>query len=285
MRRRAYGATGESLSIVGMGGVVVDHMEATEAVRIVGKAIDRGVNYFDVAPAYGDAEERLGPALAPYRDGVFLACKTGMRDRAGAETELQRSLRRLRTNHFDLYQLHGMTTDEDLERATGPDGALEALVRARRDGLVRYLGFSAHSAEVALELMDRFDFDSVLFPLNWVLYLEAGFGPQVVEKAAKKGMAVLALKAMAMQLIPEGGERVRSKCWYEPAEDPELAALALRFTLSQPATAAIPPGDPGLFELALDIAGDFIPITDDEVEILKARAQGKQPIFQLAGSA
>jgi len=245
--------------------------------------VDRGVNYFDVAPGYGDAEERLGPALEPYRNDVFLACKTGMRDRAGAESELHRSLQRLRTDHFDLYQLHGMTTEEDLQQATGPEGALETFVRARRDGLVRHIGFSAHSAEIALALMDEFEFDSVLFPLNWVLYLEAGFGPQVVEKAVGKGMSVLALKSMAVQLLPDPDERVHSNCWYEPAGDPHLASLALRFTLSQPITAAIPPGDPGLFELALDLAEDFTPITDDEIEELRARARGKRPIFQLAG--
>ena len=283
MDKRPYGHKGDMLSVVGLGGIVVKGVEAREADRIVGKAVDRGVNYFDVAPGYGDAEERLGPALEPYRNDVFLACKTGMRDRAGAESELHRSLQRLRTDHFDLYQLHGMTTEEDLQQATGPAGALETFVQARRDGLVRHLGFSAHSAEIALALMDEFEFDSVLFPLNWVLYLEAGFGPQVVEKAVGKGMSVLALKSMAVQLLPDPDERVHPNCWYEPAGDAHLASLALRFTLSQPITAAIPPGDPGLFELALDLAEDFMPITDEEMGELKALARGKRPIFQLAG--
>ena len=283
MDKRAYGRTGDMLSVVGLGGIVVKGMEAGEASRIVGKAVDRGVNYFDVAPGYGDAEERLGPALEPYRNDVFLACKTGMRDRAGAEAELHRSLKRLRTDHFDLYQLHGMTTEEDLEQVTAPGGALETFIRAREEGLVRHLGFSAHSAEVAMALMDDFEFDSVLFPVNWVLYFTAGFGPQVVEKAVGKGMAVLALKGMAMQLLPEGIERPYANCWYEPSSNPQLASLALRFTLSQPITAAIPPGDPGLFELALDLAEDFTPITDAELDELKALARGKRPIFELAG--
>ena len=285
MQKRAYGHAGDKLSLVAMGGIVVKGMEAAAASRIVGKAVDCGVNYFDVAPSYGDAEERLGPALEPYRNDVFLACKTGRRDRPSADAELRRSLQRLRTDHFDLYQLHGMTTEEDLEQATGPDGALETLVRARRDGLVRHLGFSAHSAEIAMALMDRFEFDSVLFPVNWVLYLEAGFGPQVVEKAVGMGMSVLALKGMATQLLHDPGERVRPNCWYEPASDPELASLALRFALSQPITAAVPPGDPGLFELALELAEGFSPITEDEMEELKARAGGKRPIFQLAARA
>jgi len=273
------------LSLVGLGGIVVKGMEASEASRIVGKAVDRGVNYFDVAPGYGDAEERLGPALEPYRGGVFLACKTGMRDRAGAEEELHRSLRRLRTDHFDLYQLHGMTTQEDLDQVTALDGALGTFARARRDGLVRHLGFSAHSAEIAMALMDEFEFDSILFPVNWVLYLEAGFGPQVVEKAVGKGMSVLALKSMAMQLLPDSAGRLYPNCWYEPSSNPQMASLALRFTLSQPITAAIPPGDPDLFELALELAEGFTPITDAEIEKLKALARGKRPIFQLAGEA
>ena len=141
MQRRPYGTTGEHLSAIGFGGIVVSQVEAAEAARLVGRAVERGVNYFDVAPSYGNAEERLGPALEPYRRDVFLACKTTERTRAGAAAELRQSLKTLRTDHFDLYQLHAMTTAEDFAAATGPDGALAAFVEAREQGLVRYIVF------------------------------------------------------------------------------------------------------------------------------------------------
>jgi len=196
MIKRRYGNEDE-LSILGFGGIMVASTEAPEAERLVGMAIDSDINYFDVAPSYGNAEEMLGPALAPYRENVFLACKTTERSAEAATKELEASLRKMRTDRFDLYQLHAMTTKEDFDQAVGPGGALEAFVKARQEGKVRHLGFSAHSAECALALLDHFDFDSVLFPINWAHFLHGGFGPQVVDKAGQKGAAVLALKAMA----------------------------------------------------------------------------------------
>ena len=281
MERRAYGNTGEMLSIVGFGGIVVSQTEPAEAARLVAEAVDRGVNYFDVAPTYGNAEERLGPALEPYRKGVFLACKSTQRSREGIGKEMRNSLEQLRTDHFDLYQLHGLNTREDFEQATGPDGALEALVEAREKGLVRHIGFSSHSVETALKLLDHFSFDSVLFPINWTEYFQAGFGPQVVARAEEKGAARLALKGLAYGKFPEGKEKVYKKCWYEPIDDPELAALALRFTLSQPITAAIPPGEAKLFRMALEIAERFSPITEEETEALRQKSEQATPLFEL----
>lgn len=283
MERRPLGDTGEELSIIGFGGIVVMNVEPKEAADRVAESVDRGINYFDVAPSYGNAEERLGPALEPYRDRVFLACKTQKRTGAEAAEELRDSLRRLRTDRFDLYQLHAMTTREDLETATRPGGALEAFIQAREAGLIRHIGFSAHSVEIALELMDRFPFASVLFPLNWTEYFNAGFGPQVVEKAARLGVGRLALKGMARQKWPEGADRGQwPKCWYEPCTDPREAALALRFTLSQPITAAVPPGEWELLRRALEVGENFSPITQEEREELQRRAAGLAPFFELA---
>jgi aryl-alcohol dehydrogenase-like predicted oxidoreductase len=283
MERRPLGQTGAELSIIGFGGIVVENATPDESRGLVAEAIDRGVNYFDIAPSYGNAEERLGPALEPYRDQVFLACKTTERTRDGAAAELRQSLGRLRTDRFDLYQLHAMTTREDLETALGPAGALEAFLEAREQGLIRHIGFSAHSQEIALELMDRFDFASVLFPLNWMEYENAGFGPAVVQKAVQKGVGRLALKALARQKWPEGADRSGwPKCWYEPCADPREAELALRFTLSQPVTAAIPPGEAELFRRALDVAEDFVPLFEGELEELRRRAQGLVPFFETA---
>jgi aryl-alcohol dehydrogenase-like predicted oxidoreductase len=282
MQRRELGKTGQELSIVGFGGIVVMNVEPAEASRLVAEAVDRGVNYFDVAPSYGNAEERLGPALEPYRDRAFLACKTGKRDRQGAAEELRASLARLRTDHFDLYQLHGLTTQDEMEQALGPDGAMEAFLEARQAGLIRHIGFSAHSVETALSAMDRFDFDSILFPINYVLYHQAQFGPQVVERAEQKGVGRLALKAMARTKWADGQPHSFTKTWYEPISDPHEAELALRFTLSQPITAAIPPGEAALFRLALDCAERFRPLEPQELTELGRRAAGLEPIFRLA---
>lgn len=279
MQKRAFGKTGEMLSIIGFGGIVVAKTEQALANRLVAEAIDRGVNYFDVAPSYDDAEDRLGPALMGKRNQVFLACKTTERSRKEAEGELYSSLDKLKTDHFDLYQLHSMTTKEDVEKAMGPNGALEAFIAAKEKGLIRYIGFSAHSVEAALMLMDTFDFDSVLFPFNWAGFFQASFGPQVLEKATEKGMAKLAIKAMAHSLLQPGEGRPYPKAWYRPIDDAKLANLALRFTLSQDVTSAIPPGEAQLFHLALEIAEDFQPITDAEVAELKHLAEGVVPVF------
>ncbi len=282
MQQREYGNTGEMLSIIGFAGIVVSKVDSSAAGNDVSWSIDQGINYFDVAPAYGNAQDMLGPALQPYRNDVFLACKTKFRDAKAAREDLENSLSALRTDHFDLYQLHSMATRDDFEQATGPGGVLEMVSKARDEGLIRYIGFSAHSSEVAVELMSQVHFDSVLFPVNWVNYFESGFGPQIMEKAQTEGTARLALKGMASHKLEDPAHRVREKCWYHPLEDPELAALALRFTLSQPITAAIPPGDPELYRLAVEIGQDFLPITEEETEQLRQRASGLAPIFELA---
>lgn len=282
MQQREYGNTGEMLSVIGFAGIVVSRVDANQAAADVAWSVDHGVNYFDVAPAYGNAQDMLGPALEPYRNDVFLACKTKFRDAKTAREDLENSLKLLRTDRFDLYQMHSMTTQEDLEQATGPGGVLEMITKARDEGLVRYTGFSAHSSEVAIELMDRFHFDSVLFPVNWVNFFESGFGPAIMEKAAREGTARLALKGMASHLLTRAGRRVREKCWYHPIEDRELASLALRFTLSQPITAAVPPGDPELFRMAVELGEEFTPITGEETEHLRGLANGLPPLFELA---
>jgi len=282
LARRELGRTGEKLSIIGLGGIVVVGNDQEKANRIVREAIDRGVNYFDVAPTYGngEAEERLGPALQGHRDRVFLACKTVKRDRAGAAEELRTSLKRLRTDRFDLYQLHGLGSVDEVDKALGPGGAMEAFLEAREKGLVRFVGFSAHSVEAALAAIERFRFDTILFPINWVCWLQGDFGPQVLKAARAKGMGCLALKAMARSPWPEGVKREYPKCWYRPVADAEEASLALRFSLSEPITAAIPPGEERLFWLALSIAERFKPLTAEERKLVEAKAVGVEPIFR-----
>ncbi len=285
--RRAYGDTGERLSIIGFGGIVVAGVEQEHANRVVAEAVEKGVNYFDVAPTYGDAEIKLGPALEPYRKDVFLACKTTQRTREGAVAELKESLRRLRTDHFDLYQLHAITdVQKDVDAAFGPGGAMEIFLEAKKQGQVRYLGFSAHSEEAALAAMARYDFDSILFPFNFATFYEGDFGPRVMEAAKSRGVARLALKAMAKQKWSEGHPARANypKCWYEPLTDRNEAKLGLYFTLSQSVTAAIPPGDESLFRLSLDLAMGFRPLSQKEKETLRQMAQSTNPVFRAARS-
>ena len=284
--RRPLGKTGEYLSIVAMGGIVVMDVSQTFANNIVAEAVDRGVNYIDIAPSYGNAQERMGPALKPYRSRVFLACKEQARDKAGAQKELDESLRQLQTDHFDLYQLHALAKVEDVHKALGPGGAIEAFVGAKKAGKVRFLGFSAHSVEAALIAMDQFDFDTVLFPINFVMYSQANFGPQIIQRAREKQMGMMAIKAMAKTVWPASEKKHHpyGKCWYEPTALPQQAELALRWTLSQPVVAAIPPGEIEYFRLAMDVAGKFTPVNEDETKTLIAQAKGLEPLFHL-GSA
>lgn len=277
LERRLYGP---ALSVIGMGGIVVMNVEQTEADEAVAWAVDHGVNYFDVAPSYGNAEERLGPALEPYRKDAFLACKTVKRDAAGAQTELEQSLKTLRTDYFDLYQFHGFTKPEEVEQALGPGGAIETFMKAREKGLIRHIGFSAHSVAAAEKAMDMFHFDSVLFPFNCVCMLNGNFGPQILNRAIAEGTACLALKAMAWTKWAEGEQRTHPKAWYRPITDPELADLAVRYTLSLPVTAAVPPGDVGSFKLAVQVATGFKPLSEDEERELTRRLQGVEPIFR-----
>jgi len=281
LEKRSLGRTGEMLSVIGFGGIVVMNATPSEASERVRKAIDAGINYFDVAPSYGDAEVKLGPALEPYRKDVFLACKTTMRTKEEARKELEQSLRNMRTDHFDLYQHHAVTKLEDVDTLLGPGGAMETFLEARDEGKIRFIGFSAHSVEAAMALMERFDFDTILFPFNYATWHAGNFGPQVMALAKEKDMGILALKAMAKGPWPEGADRsAYPKCWYEPLMTTEDITMGLRFTLSHPVTAAIPPGDENLFMRALDLADRIKPLEESEVMEIKEKALKGNPLFR-----
>jgi aryl-alcohol dehydrogenase-like predicted oxidoreductase len=278
--KRSLGRTGEKLSIIGLGGLVLADESQETADKLVREAVEHGINYFDVAPSYGNAEDRMGPALKPFRRDVFLACKTLKRDRAGAAEELRQSLLKLQTDHFDLYQIHAFAKTKEVEEALGPGGALETFVQAKKEGQIRFIGFSAHSAEAALLAMKQFDFDTILFPVNFVCFFKGNFGPQIIASAKAKNMGILALKALARQPWPNGARRDDwPKCWYQPILDPEEAAWSLHFTLSQPITAAVPPGDKRLFQKALELAGRFEPLASGDEARLRALAGDLKPLF------
>jgi aryl-alcohol dehydrogenase-like predicted oxidoreductase len=272
-----------NLSVLGLGGMLLLGMEQGEVDTIVGEALSQGVNYFDVAPFYGsgEAEQKMGKALAAHRKQIFLACKTLERSAKAAQSELDHSLRQLRTDHFDLYQFHAVSDLRDVEEIFEPGGAMETFVKAREKGKIRYIGFSAHSVEAALSMLDRFRFDSILFPVNFVNYARGDFGPQVIARAKELNVARLAIKALAHGPWRKKDERKYPNCWYRPIEDRALARQALRFTLSEGVTAAVPPGDARLFRMALELAAEGLPpLEAGEREELLASCRVLRPLMR-----
>lgn len=272
------------LSVVGFGGILVMDADQAVADEAVADAVKRGVNYFDVAPAYGNAQAKLGPALEPFRKEVFLACKSHLRSAEETRRLMEESLTQLRTDYFDLYQLHSLIdVEKDVDAVFGPGGAWEPIMKAREEGVIKYLGFSAHSEEACLAALERYPFDSILFPVNFASFLEGGFGLKALTAAKKCGTKILALKSMARQQWTEGHPKREqySKCWYEPLDDPDLAWLAMRFTLGQDVVSLIPPGEESLWRMAMaQVSRGLDPLSADELEYLKHEAGELEPVFR-----
>jgi len=282
--RRTLGRTGEKVSVVGFPGLALSHYDQDRCNTGLLDAFERGINYYDVAPAYGrdgDCEKKMGVGLqAIDRSRIFLACKTKMRDKEGARMELERSLRRLKTDYFDLYQMHHIRTPEEVKRALGPGGAIETFLEAKEEGKVRYLGFSAHTTKGALEAMKGFRFDTVMFPINFVEFFKMGFGKPVLELANRQGAAVLAIKTLSKGPWPEGAVRTR-KWWYRATETQEEVDLAVRFTLSQTCVAAgIPPSFLDLLDKAIEAGRSYRPITEAEMLKLQEIAKNCESLFR-----
>ena len=279
---RVLGRTGARVSVVGFPGLSLIHHDQERCTRSLHAAFDQGLNYYDVAPAYGngECEIKMGLGLQGLeRSRYFLACKTKMRDKEGARAELERSLQRLKTDHFDLYQLHHIVTPAQVKQALGPGGAIETLLKARDEGKVKALGFSAHTTKGALEAMKGFRFDTVMFPINFVEFFERGTGKAVLKLAKEQGAAVLAIKPLSRGAWPQGVEQKR-KWWYRTTETDEETSLALRWTLSQePVVAGIPPSFVDLLEKAIEAARHYRPIAETEVAQLKQMASGCGSIF------
>jgi predicted aldo/keto reductase-like oxidoreductase len=268
-----------TMSVIGMGGVVLMNREQDEVTHTVAAAVDAGITYFDVAPSYGNAEEVLGPALEPHRSSVTLACKTGARTAAESAHELARSLQRLRTDHLDLYQMHGLTSVEEVGRALGPGGAIETFLEAKRSGTTKLIGFSAHDEDAALMAIASGHFDTLLFPLNYRSY-QSGFGPRTLAAARDRGMGIMAIKAMARSKRAEGAACAYERCWYEPEDRPDIARLQLRYTLALPGVAAaVAPGDQRLFDIAASTANATEPLSEDELATLDAATRDIAPLF------
>ena len=280
--KRVLGKTGEKLSVIGFGGIMLNDNPQDFANELVSKAYDLGVNYYDVAPNYGNSQEKLGPALKPYRKNCFLACKTHERDAIGAQNNLDDSLSKLQTDYFDLYQLHALSSVEQVEKCFGTGGAMETVIKAKKEGKIKHVGFSAHSVDAALLAMENYDFDSILFPLNFACWNAGNFGPQIFEEAEKRGMGILALKAMALTRLEKGEEKIFKNVWYRPIQDEEVMKMALKYTLSKNITAAVPPGKNTLFLKALEFMNEYKPISETETNNLLALAKNTKPIFMHA---
>jgi aryl-alcohol dehydrogenase-like predicted oxidoreductase len=260
----------------------VDQATADASVQL---ALDAGINHFDVAASYGEAELRLGPWMPRIRDRIFLASKTGLRDRDAAWAEINRSLERLRTDHLDLIQVHAVGDPEELDLVTRPGGSLEAVVRARDEGLARAVGITGHGHQAPathLEALARFPFDTVLSPLNWVLgqdpaYL-ADYQALVAEVEAQDA-GLMIIKSASRRNWPEPDGHAYAT-WYEPFDDQERIDAAVAWVLARPEVTGIAtPGDVRLLPLLVEAERHRAGTGPAEAGELLARADGYSSPF------
>jgi aryl-alcohol dehydrogenase-like predicted oxidoreductase len=255
--------------------------EADEAME---RVIEAGVNHIDVAPTYGDAEDRLGPWLARERDRFFVGGKTTERTQDGAAREMRESLERLQIDQFDLYQLHAVNSMEELTAVTGPNGALQAVLEGRGEGLTRFIGITGHGLDaptVFVEALNRFDFDSVLFPINFVLYANADYRRRAEELARQcrsRDVGTMAIKSIAKGLWSEDESRTYNT-WYKPFDEADEIQKAVDFALSQNVTGLCTAGDPQLLPRFLEACEAFTPMEEGRQEALMATADAYEPIF------
>jgi predicted aldo/keto reductase-like oxidoreductase len=272
------GKTGEKLSIVGFGGVALKNNGQEFANKIIPAAYNAGINYYDVSPRYGDAQERMGPALKEYRKKVFLACKTKFRDRDGAEGDLHNSLKLLKTDYFDLYQFHMVSTLDEVEQIFGPAGAMETILKAKKEGKIRHIGFSAHDEQTALRMMELFEFATILYPINCACWKNANFGPEVYRTARERDMGILAIKSIARQRAPKE-ERKYPNMFYNPFSEEEEIDNALRFALSKDITATVHAGDGYFMKKTLDFVRRHKVIEAPDEDSIDRMVKGVVPVF------
>ena len=283
MPYRLLGRTGLQISTICFPGLSLIRDPQELCTTKLHEAIEKGVNYFDNAPAYGNrvCETKMGIGMQDIpRDRYYLACKTKRRDKDGAREELEESLRLLKTDHFDVYQMHYLRTEEEVDEAFGPNGCMETFLKAQKEGKIRFIGFSSHTTKSALAALRQYEFDSIMFPINFVEYYTFDFGKEVMELAHKRGTAILGMKATCGGLWPKGVKNTRN-WWYRPLEDSGEIDTAVRFTLShQGVVTAVPPSFFDLVEKAIEAAKRFQPITDPENQKLVAMAKERLSVFQ-----
>ena len=263
MEYRRLGRLGRENSVLIFGGAALGEVSQDVADGVIRQAIDAGVNHFDTAADYGDSELRYGPWMPEIRDDIFLSTKTGDREGEAARRSIENSLERLRVDNVDLIQLHAIGDLEDLDRATGPGGALEAAIRAREEGLVGAIGITGHGHDapaVHLEALRRYPFETVLTPWNYILSTDETYRAHyeaLVEEILFQDAGLMTIKTISRRNWPEGGaDDQRYGTWYEPFDRQEHIDAAVSFVLSyEEITGIAMVGDVGLVPNMLEAEG------------------------------
>jgi len=283
METRRFGRTNHMSTVAIFGAVAFGDTSQPEADRIMEKVISAGVNHIDVAPSYGQAEARIGPWMPRERDRFFLGCKTTERTKESAWKELRASLKRLQTGNFDLYQLHAVTTFEELDAVTAKGGALEAAVEARQRGLTRFIGITGHGVDapaIYLEALRRFDFDSVLFPLNFVQMANPKYrkdAETLITECRRMDVGTMIIKSITKG--PWGDGPKTATTWYEPFSEMDMVQRAVNFALSHDVTGLCTAGDIHTLPKVLEACEHFTPLSSEEREKLIESGRNYQPLF------
>ena len=268
IERRSFGRTGHRSTVVLFGGAALARASQAEADRTLELLLRHGVNHIDTAARYGDSELRIGPWMADHRKDFFLATKTGQRTAVEAREDLHRSLDRLRVDGVDLIQLHSLGHPDDWERAMGPGGALEALIEARAQGLVRFIGVTGHGWTIPVmhrRSLARFDFDSVLMPYNYFMAQDERYRQSFEELTGlcrDRGVAVQVIKSIARG--PWATTERTHTTWYQPLEDQADIDRAVHWALDLPDVFLNTAGDLSLLPRMLDAASRFARRPPDE---------------------
>ncbi len=237
MERRRLGRLGHQSSVLIYGAAALSEVDQHTADRSIQEALDAGINHFDVAADYGDAELRLGPWMERIRKDIFLATKTGDRDQEGAWRSINRSLERLQTDRVDLLQLHAVGDLDELDKVTAPTGAVAAAVRAQDEGLIGAVGITGHGTQAAathLEALRRFPFATVLTPLNPVLWRESSFRDAwtaLVDEIRRQDAGLMTIKTVSRRNWPEGSSQDYAT-WYEPYQQADRIRAAVSWVLA-----------------------------------------------------
>ncbi|MBA7707554.1 hypothetical protein ES703_116429 [subsurface metagenome] len=280
MEKRRLGKTEQMSSVITFGSAALWKVSQAQADAAIELATEHGVNHFDVAPSYGQAEIRLGPWMQKHHKEVFLACKTTERGKTGAWESIKRSLEMLKVGYFDLYQLHGVNDLETLNAVLGPRGALEAVLEAKEQGLVRHIGITGHRPFVQIEALNRFDFDTLLFPVNCVLAAHRNDFNDftlLLEIAQQKDVGTIGIKAVAKR--PWKSEMRMYQTWYEPFDEQTEIDKSLWYALNQGITTAAMPADLHLWPLVIDAAERFRGMDAGEQEEVVSQVRQYRPIF------
>ena len=283
MEKRKFGRTGHLSTVAIFGAAAFGKISQADADRVMEQVIAAGVNHIDVAPSYGQAEERIGPWMPRERDRFFLGCKTTERTMEGAWEEMQASRKRLQTDHFDLYQLHAVNSFEELDLVTGKEGALEAAVKARQEGLARFIGITGHGVDapaIYLEALKRFDFDSILFPLNFVQMADPKYrsdAEALIAECRRRDVGTMVIKTITKG--PWKDDAKWASCWYEPFKDSDAIQRAVNFALSYEVTGLCTVGDILVLPKVLEACEKFTPLSPEEREKLIESGRSFEPLF------